>query len=275
MKLINLAICGAMLISAASAFAQSQQIRVFSHRGGRMEYDENTIQAFQASYDAGYRGFETDIRMTADGELIITHDSSLERTTNGSGVVEKKTLAELRQLTTKQGNKMLTLDEFLDFLRGKPNLYVEFEMKISPDELYPDDRLKDYCDKLYSKVMDAKGDDSLFLFTSGSYRGLRYMQEHHPDAQLLLITGKPCCQETIDLCKTLGICRLGATMNGTSRESVQKAHKAGLIVSLWPGNSIADFMLGAYLGADYLCTDIPVSLKSWIATHAPELKVMY
>ena len=76
-----LAICAATLLDVS---AQEQEIRLFSHRGGRMEHDENTLSAFQASYDAGYRGFETDIRMTADGELVVTHDSSLERTTNVS-----------------------------------------------------------------------------------------------------------------------------------------------------------------------------------------------
>lgn len=64
-------------------------------------------------------------------------------------------------------------------------------------------------------------------------------------------------------------------MNGTSRESVRQAHKAGLIVSLWPGQSIEDFMLGAYLGCDYMCTDIPIKLKNWIAENTPWIKVKY
>ncbi len=101
------------------------------------------------------------------------------------------------------------------------------------------------------------------------------MQARHPDADLLMITGKPCCAETIALCKALGIKRIGATMNGTSREAVALAHKEGLIVSLWPGQSTADFMLGAYLGCDFMCTDIPIELKSWVEANAPWLKVTY
>ena len=60
------------MAATLDASAQEQEIRLFSHRGGRMEHDENTLSAFQASYDAGYRGFETDIRMTRDGALVIT-----------------------------------------------------------------------------------------------------------------------------------------------------------------------------------------------------------
>ena len=128
-------------------YGQTQEIRLFSHRGGRMEHDENTLQAFQASCDAGYYGFETDIRMTRDGELVVTHDSSLDRTTNGSGTVESHTKAEIEQLQTKQGNKVLFLDELLDFLQDKSGLYVEFEMKTNPAELYPEERIAGYCDR--------------------------------------------------------------------------------------------------------------------------------
>ena len=55
-RMIALAACMAATLDAS---AQEQEIRLFSHRGGRMEHDENTLSAFQASYDAGYRGFET------------------------------------------------------------------------------------------------------------------------------------------------------------------------------------------------------------------------
>lgn len=275
MKIHSTVFTTIFLAVSFNILGQTQEIRLFSHRGGRMEHDENTIQAFKVSYEAGYLGFETDIRMTKDGEFVITHDSSLERTTNGEGQVEHKTKDEISQLRTKHGNKMLFLEELLDFLKDKPGLYVEFEMKTNPESLYPEKRLHEYCDKLYRMVMEKRPADATYVFTSSDYRALRYIQTHYPDADLLLITSKPCNNETIALCKTVGIKRLGATMNGTSRESVRQAHKAGLIVSLWPGQSIEDFMLGAYLGCDYMCTDIPIKLKNWIAENTPWIKVKY
>lgn len=256
------------------AGAQEQEIRVFSHRGGRMEFDENTLEAFQASADAGYRGFETDIRITKDGVLVIAHDATLERCTNGTGVLEEKTLKEIKALTTKGGHKMITLDEFLKFLKPLKGLYVEFELKTSPD-LYPDEKLYPYCDKLYKAVMAAKPADAEFIFTSSDYRGLRYLQQKHSGVDLLLITGRPLDDETIRLCKAMGIKRVGATMDGTSRRAVKEAHKAGLGVSLWPGHSVEDLMLGAYLGADYLCTDKPIEYMRFAAEKAPWLKVKY
>ena len=154
MKKILLSI--ALIFAAAvTVGAQNQVVRAFSHRGGRMEYDENTLSAFEASRDMGYTGYETDIRMTKDGVLIITHDNTLDRTTNGHGKVEEKTWDEIRQLETKGGHKILTLDEFMQFLKGQKGLYVEFEMKTKPEADYPeeDGTLARYCDKLYETVM--------------------------------------------------------------------------------------------------------------------------
>lgn len=266
----------AAVIMSAAAFAQDQQVRFFSHRGGRMEYDENTISAFEASYKAGYRGYETDIRMTKDGKLVILHDSNLTRTTDTEGVVEQMTEAEIRKARTKKGNRVMFLDELMDWLDSKGDVtYVEFELKTSPVELYPEERLREYCDKLYERVMRNKPAGATYLFTSGDYRGLRYLQQKHPGVQMLLITGKPCNDETIALCKAMGIDRLGATMDGTSRAAVKKAHEEGLIVSLWPGHSVADAMLGVYLGADFLCTDIPVEVKTFMETKTPWVKAIY
>lgn len=257
------------------AMAQTQEIRCFSHRGGRMEHDENTMQAFKASYDAGYRGFEVDIRMTSDGELVVTHDSTLDRTTNGTGTVELTTAAEIRKFRTKKGNEILFIDELLDFLKDIDGLYVEFELKTSPIKLYPEDRLQKYCDKLYKAVMKSRPADAEYVFTSSDYRGLRYLQQKYPGVDLLMISSKPCNDETIDLALALGIKRIGCTMDGTSRKAVKKAHDKGLTVSLWPGQSTADFMLGAYLGADFMCTDIPIEVKNFLAEKAPWIKVKY
>lgn len=275
MKILKGILCAVAMFASVATYAQKQEIRVFSHRGGRMEFDENTMAAFQASYDAGYRGFEVDIRFTKDGEMVITHDSTLERTTNGSGIVEEKTGDELRALTTKKGGKLAFLPELLDWLKDKEGLYVEFEMKTKPEKYYPEARLQEYCDKLYAMVMADKPADADYVFTSSDYRGLRYLQQKYPGVALLMITGKPLNEWTIRMAKSLGINRIGAKMPGTTRDAVKKAHKEGLIVSLWPGYTTADFVLGAYLGADYMCTDVPLAVKKFAEEKTPWLNVKY
>src|SRR5690606_12477116 len=107
--------------------AQDKAVQLFAHRAGAHEQDENTLQAFQNTYDQGLRGFETDIRMTKDGELVIFHDASLERITGQQGIIEEMTAAELRKVKTKKGNPILFLNELLEFLKDKSGIYLELE----------------------------------------------------------------------------------------------------------------------------------------------------
>lgn len=256
-------------------FYPGQTVRAFSHRGGRLERDENTAYAFQKSWEAGFTGFETDIRMTKDGVLYLTHDSTLERTTNGTGVFEEKTSKEIDQLLTKKGNKVMKFEDFCKWLDGKDNLYVEFEFKTKPENLYPTEKLEKYAETIYQRVMKIKSKNSQFIFTSSDYRGLRYLQMNHPDAKLLLISSKPICEETIALAKTTGIMTLGCTTKGTSREAVEKAKKEGITVSLWPSQSVDDFVRACMLGADRLCIDTPLNVKKEVEEKFPWLKVIW
>lgn len=71
----------------------------FAHRGSRVLWPENTLHAFAGAVEGlGYHYLETDVRLTADGKPVVFHDSTLERTTNGTGKVVEHTLAELRNL---------------------------------------------------------------------------------------------------------------------------------------------------------------------------------
>jgi len=79
-----------------------------------MEQEENTLTAFRNTYDAGCHGFETDIHFDADKDLVIIHDYSLERMTNGRGTVEKSSTQYIKTLKTKGGNPVLFLDELVD-----------------------------------------------------------------------------------------------------------------------------------------------------------------
>lgn len=259
----------------ATITAQEQEVRIFSHRGGKAEFDENTLSAFEASYSAGYRGFETDVRLSKDGKLVIMHDGSLKRTAGVDKRIEEMTSEEIQAVKTLKGNSILFLDELLRWLSAKGDMeYVEFEMK-TDEKYYPREVLARYCDMLYEAVMSARPEGASYVFTSGDYRSLRYMTEKYPDADYLMITGHPCREDSIELCKSLGIKRIGATIGGTRRDGVIKAHEEGLIVSLWPGHSPADAVLGIYLGADYLCTDYPVQVKQFLETNATWLKLNF
>ena len=95
---------------------QAREVQHFAHRGSRYEFDENTLSAFQGTYEKGIRGYETDIRMTKDGELVVNHDASLKRTAGVDIVVEQATRKELKKVKSLKGNPVLFLDELCKWL---------------------------------------------------------------------------------------------------------------------------------------------------------------
>ena len=69
-----------------------------AHRGFRSRYPENTMPAFRKAVEVGCHGIEFDVHLSKDGEAVIIHDETLERTTNGEGLVGEKTYRELKKL---------------------------------------------------------------------------------------------------------------------------------------------------------------------------------
>jgi glycerophosphoryl diester phosphodiesterase len=233
---------------------------ILAHRGG-FEREENTLEAFRNSYESGVRGFETDIRMSQDGALVILHDDTLDRTYDAKGTVESKTAAELRPVTSKEGRKLLFLDDFLAFFADKPGCYIELEMKTSNKTAYPDDRLEEYCRKLHAAAEARKPESSTYVYSSFDERSLRVMHALDPKAPLSLIAGKPCSAEFIKKAKAVGADRIACQLKGTSRAAVEEAHKQGLLVNAWPGYSVDDYYLARGLGLDVHCTNIPTTVQ--------------
>ena len=236
--------------------------QIHAHRGGRFEFDENTLSAFQASYAAGLRGFETDVRMCKDGALVIMHDASVERMTLGAGEVETLTEAELRRVRSRKGNPILFLDELVAFFADKPGLYVEYEMKTDPTR-YPQAKLEAYCRKLHDAIVPRVSEQTTLVFSSFDKRPLVFFQQVFPKAERMLITGEPCCEATIREAQELGVKRLACTWDGSTRASVRAAHEAGLILAGWPGHKVEDYLLGVALGFDHLCADNPVEVLNF------------
>lgn len=237
----------------------------FAHRGGAYEFEENTLFAFRSSYEKGIRGFELDVRMTKDGALVVLHDDSLDRTHHGSGPVEHLSAEEARKARSKKQNEpLLFLDTLLDFLKDKPGMYVEFEMKTSNKDLYPDARIADYVAKLHPKVTAFVPQGSTYVFTSFDPRPLKAVKQLDANADIMLIKGGPLTPELMQAAREIGSKRIAAKMEGTTRLAVKEAQKQGFIVTGWPGHTLQDYFLGLGLGVDAICSDVPVLVQEYI-----------
>jgi glycerophosphoryl diester phosphodiesterase len=115
--------------------SRSSIVRV-AHRGASSQFPENTLLAFRQAIEQGVDALEIDIHRTADDELVIIHDPTLERTTNGSGGVRKHSLQEIRQLDAGRGEKVPVLTEVIQLARASNiRLCVEIKGVTETEEL--------------------------------------------------------------------------------------------------------------------------------------------
>jgi glycerophosphoryl diester phosphodiesterase len=94
---------------------------VIAHRGASGVFPENTLAAFEAAVQAGADMVELDVRLTADGTLVVMHDPDVARTTAARGLVSEMTLCEMRALGVP------TLRDALDLLQGRAGAEVEIK----------------------------------------------------------------------------------------------------------------------------------------------------
>ncbi|GEC05103.1 glycerophosphoryl diester phosphodiesterase [Streptomyces spinoverrucosus] len=87
------------------------------HRGVMGVEPENTLRSFVAAQEAGLDAIELDLHLSKDGALVVMHDTDVDRTTDGSGPIAEKTLAELRALDAGRGERVPVFEEVLDAVR--------------------------------------------------------------------------------------------------------------------------------------------------------------
>ena len=117
----------------------TENIFVAAHRGWSSKYPENTLEAMKAALTLGVDQLEVDIRVTKDDELVIIHDATVDRTTNGTGTVIDMTLAELKALDVtinatpeSAGAKIPTFIEFMELVKDHPTITLDVELKEYP-----------------------------------------------------------------------------------------------------------------------------------------------
>lgn len=108
------------------------RIAVIAHRGGAALAPENTSAAFRNAIQLGCDYVEIDVRTTRDGKLVIMHDRTVDRTTDGTGAVNELDFATIRKLDAGvkfsaryKGEKVPTLEEVLSLCRDKINVYID------------------------------------------------------------------------------------------------------------------------------------------------------
>ena len=152
-----------------------------AHRGASSQYPENTLLAFRKAIEIGVDYVEMDLHLTKDREIVVMHDETVDRTSNGTGFIWDQTLDELRKLDVGQGERIPTLTEVVDLVRPTSvRLLLELKYEIERD--YPDKYLQEglATTEAVIKFLDRAGMRDRVMLTSFSPILLRRAKEMDP-----------------------------------------------------------------------------------------------
>lgn len=216
------------------------------HRGARAYEPENTLRSFKRAIELGVDAVELDVRRTADGDVVVIHDDSVDRTTNGSGLVKELTLEEIRQFNTEEGEKIPTLQEALDFLAGRVKVLIELKEVGIEEEVVGLVREKGMVDGVV-----------IISFLEEALRRVKELDEGVATGLLYVRHKKP-----IEATLELGAKYMLPLYRFTHSADVRKAHEAGLKVIVWTINKPEEVTEYEKKGVDGIATDKPDILKT-------------
>ena len=211
------------------------------HRGARAYEPENTLSSFKRALELGVDAVELDVRKTKDNEIVVIHNSDVNKTTNGNGSVGDFTLEQIKKFVTEKGEHIPTLEEVLDALGKRVKILVELKEPGLEEKVLNLIRRKGLIGKVLiisfnedvlRKVRDL--DDKVTL-------GLVYVRHKNPIQSALEMKAE----------YLLPLYRF------THSANITKAHEKGLKVIVWTINTKEEALEYKKKGVDGIATDRP------------------
>lgn len=242
-----------------------KKINIISHRGANKYAPQNTIPAFKKSVEIGIDGFETDVHITKDEQLVLCHNYTIDETSDGKGKIAEKTLKELESydfggyFSPKYKNtKIPTVDEFLSFVEGTDISVLNIELK-SPEEnetaiVRETIRLvKEHG--LFEKLIISSFDPKLLVeakeIDQSTKTGLLYSPNQRSTYKNRLIS------RPIDYAKSIGVDAIHPIHMFVDERLVSNAHEAGMLVNPWTVDTVKQIERMIKCGVDGIITNFP------------------
>jgi glycerophosphoryl diester phosphodiesterase len=220
------------------------------HRGNPAQHPENTMRSFRSAIAEGCDLIECDVHLSSDGRLVVIHDHSLERTTNGTGLVRDYTASELRRLDAGEGEKIPYLQEVVELALGKVGLVIE--IKQVPIQ-YPG-----LEDKLVAMLrqLGAVHECAVISFHHPSIHLLREME---PELQLGVLEGaRP--MHPAKVMREAGADVYSPHWGAMDPQLVKEVHHAGGAVAVWTVDDEMGLAWCKYCKPDSIFTNRPAEI---------------
>jgi len=257
-----------------ATYFETPRPRVFGHRGAAGEAPENTLVSFERAAACGADIFELDVHATRDGTVVVLHDPTLERTSNGSGAVKDLTWAEVQELdagyhfTTDgttypfrgRGVRIPSLAELfarfpdacfnIEVKQAEPEIARDVVQTIFLYQVAPRVVLAAEHDEIMSQVRAAAAGSIATSYSTGEVADFIFrlqggaLAEHRPIGRALQI---PVSFDGIEL---------------VTADSVRAAHSLGLEVHVWTVNDAAEIERLLDLDVDGIISDLPAVARA-------------
>ncbi len=242
--------------------SEANVLAVIAHAAAAGEAPANTLAGVRASL-ASADAMEIDLHLCADGVPVLLHDATLDRTTDLTGPVRERTLADLARADAGDGEPVPTLDDVLDLVSGR--LDVLCELKVDPDARDDGPALLDATLAVLRRHR-AEGWSALHSFDHDLVERARRLA---PAMTTAAIAPPLDAAELEALCGRAheqGIAGLSLYHSAVDAETVEAAHRRDLRLWTWTVDESADWHRLVDVGVDGIITNEPAALRAWLAT---------
>lgn len=231
---------------------------VIAHRGASSYAPENTFAAFDLAIRMGVHHIELDVEATSDGHIVVIHDDTVNRTTDGSGPVTNHTLAALQALdagswfgTKFAGERIPIFDEVLDRYKGQVHIHTEIKGRAP------------YLSQRTADLVRQHGMVDQVTITSFQRARLEEIRAYAPE----LATGwllPEVNDAAIARARDIGLRQICPRANTLTTELVNRLHAAGFVVRAWGVATEALMQQVVQAGADGMTVDFPDKLIAYL-----------
>ncbi|MCG9970500.1 glycerophosphodiester phosphodiesterase [Christiangramia crocea] len=222
------------------------------HRGAKAHVAENTLESIRKALDIGVDMVEIDVHKCASGELWVIHDFTLDRTTDGSGEIAKRSAEEISKLKVEGHYRIPLLTEVLDLIEGKCDINIELKGLNTAEPV---------CKEVQKRVASGKWEYSSFLISSFQKNELfqvRQFDDHVP----LGVLSKASVPEAIELGKLLNASAIHPSLGIITRDNTKLCQAEGFKVNVWTVNERQDILRMMDFGVDGIISDYPNRLHN-------------
>lgn len=234
------------LAMSSIAFAQDTKVLRIGHRGAMGHLTENTVESIKKAVEMNCDVIEIDVFKVKDGAMMVFHDDTLNRMTNGTGNIENYTKAELQSLLVDGKYKMPTLEDIITAIDKKAVLNIELKGKNTAEGSY----------KIIQEFKKKGWTNANFIISSFRWDELEKMHELDPKLDLAVLTSDK-IDEAITLAHQIKAVAINPYFKALNTESVDKIKQAKLKIYPYTVNELKDIETLKTLKVDGIITNFP------------------